>query len=52
MDKSPVCKVCGYQIVMGGRYPDQVAQEHGFCGSGCQEVHDAVKQSEMTRATL
>lgn len=46
-----MCKVCGYLIVIGGRYPDQVAQEQGFCGAGCQEVHEAIKASDFKEAS-
>lgn len=49
MDKT-VCKVCGYYITMGGRYPDQCAQEKGFCGAGCEEVYTAIKEMEKGRA--
>lgn len=37
------CKVCGFRILLGGRYPDQVAQENGYCGAGCEEVDAALK---------
>jgi len=45
------CKVCGCQIVSGGRYPDQVAQTRGFCGAGCEEVYEALKASDMRAAS-
>lgn len=47
MDK---CKVCGYEIIIGGRYADQVAQTRGFCGAGCEDVYEAQKAADMKAA--
>lgn len=44
------CRQCGYVIVIGGRYPDQRAQEKGFCGAGCEEVYEKIKEIEKERA--
>lgn len=41
------CKICGYAIIMGGRYPDQIAQEHGYCGAGCQEVDEKIRELDQ-----
>ena len=38
------CKICGYAIMPGGRYPDEIAQEHGYCGAGCQEVDQKTRE--------
>lgn len=39
------CKVDGLVIVIGsGSFSDQMAQEAGFCGAGCEEVWNAQKE--------
>lgn len=51
MNDIATCKICGYGIVSGGRHADEVAQEKGFCGAGCQEVYEALKAIEMKEAS-
>lgn len=45
-----LCKQCGCAIILGGRFIDQDAQEHGFCREGCREVHESIRQFELKEA--
>lgn len=45
------CKVCGYEVIIGGRYPDQIAQEKGYCGAGCESVDEKTKELDARFAT-
>lgn len=38
------CKICGFEIVAGGRIPDMDAQEKGYCGAGCLEVDEKTRE--------
>lgn len=45
------CKLDGLVILLGtGSYSDQMAQEAGFCGEGCQTVYEETKKMEMKAA--
>lgn len=45
------CKLDGLVIIIGsGSFADQMAQEIGFCGYGCQEVFQAMMESDKKEA--
>lgn len=35
------CRQCGYEIILG--YRNAAAQERGFCGTGCEDVYEGIK---------
>jgi hypothetical protein len=38
------CKVCQAITSVGDSYPDQVAQEKGYCGAGCESVDEQISK--------